>query len=70
MVGRAALVLGTTKLEVMMASMNSASGGGDDEVSSKDGNDEQSADEEDVPKPPTASTRFVHTYIKPLHSNT
>ncbi|XP_068306573.1 WAT1-related protein At1g44800-like [Pyrus communis] len=35
----------------------SASGGGDDEISSEDGSDEQSADEEDVPKPPTASTR-------------
>ncbi|TQD98311.1 hypothetical protein C1H46_016132 [Malus baccata] len=35
----------------------SASCGGDDEISSEDGNDEQSTDEEDVSKPPIASTR-------------
>lgn len=49
----------------------SGSGGGDDEISSEDVSDEQSADE-DVPEPPTISTRFVRTYIKPsiLCSNT
>ncbi|KAM1024016.1 hypothetical protein ACFX2I_037221 [Malus domestica] len=43
----------------------SGNGGEDDEISYDDGNNEQSVGEENVLEPPSSSTRFVHSYIKP-----